>query len=887
MQILKSIDELYAEVRDYDLVITNDAALETALNARVDTVRMGTFAVTPRHLARDLSHGILGRGEMSDLELVAAVAEETQLDFKYVYSEILNFREIRRYTANVRDHLTTNRSRRVFDSYCSLPTREKAMNDFDPFENPCEFLEGKRVAVIAPELFDDLDKHFNPPDHDVIDIFREGSEGSYEIPEFRRIGNDRQIAEHAADLIDPEHPDDFAIVMNATAPIADAVRAALYRRSLPFVNSLTVRDLSLIRDYISFLSFAMDFETVRVGQVKDLFAGMREYFKSGREGYLLSKIDEEDDMRAGDHRLRDIMREAFYDGLTFGDVIDRVFKPQDKSRVSTVIQSLRLEDQTVTPKRLSELRYAVDNVKELKHNEEIPAYEMTGVLLADCKNSVYVDKPVVIYLGLEQDWNIPVVNRRYIDSEWEAEVNAMRFSALLQQGQRRVYLINTTKNGKPAKPCLMFNQILADRKIEGFDSIAPVVSGRWFQEPEEIERRKGEVILDGAGRFDRPFSKSSFDAYYSCPRCYMFRSLLPSDEKKSNEFGTLIHSFAELYACHRDVVERMGLDTFVDLISDRYSGLSSPTMEEVDYDAVRRAMLNITRYLDMRGVTAPLDSRNSSKPHPNRFMEVLGVEESSTVCETDYRSTVHPIHGEFDLYWQDVITDYKTGKAKDGKDIGKEMTWESGAQYPEFQPLIYLAIASELEGFGDRFEMFYAMDNDVVSSEPGFDIRDNVRTVSVRPGNINRCMSESTALREEVRRKLKESMKDHADAVVDAVAETARGGPEGWRSDQAVVNAVVERAGLSGKSASKDAEVAIGYLADCIVGGMVVTRRSVEIPREMLDGFLESVDRMHAEAVEASTGYLPAKPRIDCRDCDYFEACTRQVLTVEEDGSDE
>ena len=310
-------------------------------------------------------------------------------------------------------------------------------------------------------------------------------------------------------------------------------------------------------------------------------------------------------------------------------------------------------------------------------------------------------------------------------------------------------------------------------------------------------------------------------------------------------------------------------------------------MEEVDYDAVRRAMLNITRYLDMRGVTAPLDSRNSSKPHPNRFMEVLGVEESSTVCETDYRSTVHPIHGEFDLYWQDVITDYKTGKAKDGKDIGKEMTWESGAQYPEFQPLIYLAIASELEGFGDRFEMFYAMDNDVVSSEPGFDIRDNVRTVSVRPGNINRCMSESTALREEVRRKLKESMKDHADAVVDAVAETARGGPEGWRSDQAVVNAVVERAGLSGKSASKDAEVAIGYLADCIVGGMVVTRRSVEIPREMLDGFLESVDRMHAEAVEASTGYLPAKPRIDCRDCDYFEACTRQVLTVEEDGSDE
>ena len=77
MKLLKSIDELYSEVRDYDLVITNDAALETALNARVDTVRMGPFAITPRHLAGLLSHGILNRTEVNDLELVAKVSEET------------------------------------------------------------------------------------------------------------------------------------------------------------------------------------------------------------------------------------------------------------------------------------------------------------------------------------------------------------------------------------------------------------------------------------------------------------------------------------------------------------------------------------------------------------------------------------------------------------------------------------------------------------------------------------------------------------------------------------------------------------------------------------------------------------------------------------------
>ena len=36
MKGVKSIDELYEEVRDFDLVITNDAALATALNGRID-----------------------------------------------------------------------------------------------------------------------------------------------------------------------------------------------------------------------------------------------------------------------------------------------------------------------------------------------------------------------------------------------------------------------------------------------------------------------------------------------------------------------------------------------------------------------------------------------------------------------------------------------------------------------------------------------------------------------------------------------------------------------------------------------------------------------------------------------------------------------------------
>ena len=449
MRRLKSIDEIYREVRDYDLVITNDAALETALNARVDTVRMGTFAITPRHLAGDLSYCVLREREISDLELVAEVSRRTELDFKYVYSEIQNFRDIRRYTSDVMKYITTKRSRRVYEAYESLPTRERVMSAFDNTGELPDILRDKRTAVIGVELFDDLDKHFVPLDCDFIDIFHD--DGGYDIPEIREVGNDRQLAENAVDLIDGEHAGDYAIVLKASSPIADAVRAALYRRRLPFVNSLNVRDLAQVRDYIGFLGYCMEYETVRVGQVKELFAALNGFFKPGREGFLLSKVPDED-LRDHARDFRDLMRTAFYDGITFAEVMDRFCDNRARIQVGIVINSLGLADKTVTPNRLSELRYAVDNVTELKHNEEIPENEKTGVLIADCSNSVFVDKPVVIYLGMEQDWNIPVVGRRYVDAEDEAERNATRLEALLQQGSRRVYMVNSTKNGKKARP---------------------------------------------------------------------------------------------------------------------------------------------------------------------------------------------------------------------------------------------------------------------------------------------------------------------------------------------------------------------------------------------------------------------------------------------------
>ena len=64
---------------------------------------------------------------------------------------------------------------------------------------------------------------------------------------------------------------------------------------------------------------------------------------------------------------------------------------------------------------------------------------------------------------------------------------------------------------------------------------------------------------------------------------------------------------------------------------------------------------------------------------------------------------------------------------------------------------------------------------------------------------------------------------------------------------------------------------------------MITTPDSIVIPRETLDGFLAAVDRMHSEAIARSLTELPAKPVVNCRECEYYQACTSDVIPIDEE----
>ena len=871
MRRTKGIDELYEEVREFEIVITNDAALATALNARIDKPFVGYFALTPKQIAAYVASRVMDEPLMSELRVISALSDATGLSLKYVHSEVENIREIRKYTCDVKKHLHSAASNEIFDNYEHLPTLERLMGAFVPDED--EFFKDHSVAVIGVEFFNDLDKHFIPLDFEPISIF---AEEEYQIPTIYEIGNDRQLAENAVDLIDPQHPTDFAIVLNTSSPIVDAVRASMYRRRMPFINALNVRDLSQIRDYLQFITLAMEFDTIRVKNVKELFSNYNGFFKKGREEFLLCKQGEQD-MTSNGYKLWTVMRDIR--SMTFGEVSDVICDRRARIQVNILIEDLNVKDSKITSNLLSEVKYAVDNVKELHHNEEIPEDEKKGVLLVDCNNSVYIDRPVVIYLGMEQDWNKSIVGKKYIDIEEETENNVHRLEALLQQGNVQYYLVNSTKNGKPARPSMLFD-LLYGKPMDSFSLMSEnYVKGRWHQEISVITPEDPDRSESSESDMTGPFSKSSFNAYYSCPRKYMYNAMLTTPDEKSTEFGTLIHAFAEFYICYPEDVRQLSVGHFVDLISDRYSGLSSPLMESLDTDKITKAMSAVMEYIDHLGIRdVPLDIKLSDKSHPNGFMVAMGKEFTSSVCEKKIRSERYPLYGYLDLLWDGTITDYKTGKPSEVDDIVNSMIPDSGAKYPEFQAPIYLAMMEELEGNG-RFNLFYAMDNDVTSSVSDVPIVNNVRKISLFKGSVKQCMVSSNGLRAALGLQLSKDYREHADVIMDAIGEMGSESPSDWSEDEGLRNTILSRIGLNptGSNHSNLAKALNKVAKHCRIG-IVFYGNSIEIPQDTLKGILEEIVRYHSKMVEQSSTEFPAEPRIGCEGCNYLSVCTKDII---------
>jgi uncharacterized protein YaiI (UPF0178 family) len=105
MKLPKTINQIYEEVRGFDLVLTSDAVLASALNRSVKNAQIGKLAYTPKELASKYAMKLFEKGLMSKADIVLALSKQLKLNLKTVHNSLEKISEVEKNTEDVKTHL--------------------------------------------------------------------------------------------------------------------------------------------------------------------------------------------------------------------------------------------------------------------------------------------------------------------------------------------------------------------------------------------------------------------------------------------------------------------------------------------------------------------------------------------------------------------------------------------------------------------------------------------------------------------------------------------------------------------------------------------------------------------------------------------------------------
>jgi len=216
------------------------------------------------------------------------------------------------------------------------------------------------------------------------------------------------------------------------------------------------------------------------------------------------------------------------------------------------------------------------------------------VLLADAKSAAYVGRPVVFYLGLDEDWTHSSPRRPWVDRDQEYERNIRQFQLLLQNGVDQYYLVQDTAGGTPVTPCLYFEEIL-DEEFERFSDLDSIQHSRAARTTHD---GFGKESIDVAAEKVTAFSQSSLNTYVNSPRDYFFSRLLETPDKDYFREGNLFHDFAEFYVTHPDVIRSDDLDEIAEVILDDVDPFLRGVDREVRLTKYRIGLQTVVEFLD-------------------------------------------------------------------------------------------------------------------------------------------------------------------------------------------------------------------------------------------------------------------------------------------------
>ncbi|WP_277555884.1 PD-(D/E)XK nuclease family protein [Halobaculum limi] len=662
----KSLDSLYEECKEFDLVLVPDAPLASALNRRLDQPHFGPFAITPRRLAARRREQAEDR--LAFLELI----ETTDLNWKetaYAVGNILQCWEHQGTAEAVLEYerFATPATNTAVECISEMDTTSTRLTNYSIDTDTS-------VAVVGFKQLTELERSILPPDYKTIDPF---TEEPFDHPPFRILDSPAAIVDAVLDTVTPENADDVAVVLDAASQYSPLIESALESADIPYYGGPGFTDDGRHRAFLQLLRSAHAGRDTLVGDVRPLLTQLEIHIDIEHDEKRLFDLDRSEVDWLLEFR-EDIRSSTFEEALdAYEDVTDVTI---DAFRDELATLGL-LEEAVTEP--------AVDQLEFYLQSYEVPVdRENEGVLLADAKSAAHVGRTVVFYLGLDDGWTHSSPRRPWVDSDQEFERNIRQFQLLLQNGVDQYYLVEDTAGGSPVTPCLYFEELF-DEAFDRFSDLDSLQHSRTFRPTEDGFKREP---LGVAPEKVTELSQSSLNTYVNSPRDYFFSRIVDNPQKEHFKEGNLFHDFAEFYVSHPDVITTDGLDAVAATILEEVDPFLRGVDREVRLTKYRVGLQTIVEYLETNppqgdGLTTP-----DSGWGENFFAEYYDRPIDASHTERWFENADLGVKGKIDLVHNPTeLLDYKSGAKKSAYSIVKHSALDPPTDTPNFQALLYLA----------------------------------------------------------------------------------------------------------------------------------------------------------------------------------------------------
>jgi len=732
----KSIKQLYEEIKSFDLVITVDAPLRTALNKLLNRPVLGMFAVTPKELASEYAVQNLRKPLLDESVIVLEIAANLDLNIKQAHHNVRRIFDIWQSIGKVEQvgRYLTNSGRAVLDIAKTLPTVYSALEQFDQ-----SVLLGKCIAVVGLDFFTELDRSVLPGEYTKIDVF---TTEEYRLPELYTFTSEKDVVDRVVSMIDRENADDIAIVLNPGSSHLPLVRSRLANRNISLNIKGQLGNHFLTREILRLIETGMNLNDLVVGEIVPFASLLSLHIDPGYSNYLLSEYMGSINEDSGLTKLYDFLiniAERTYVGV-MDWLRDREIEPPIE--FMDVLEQLGMRDQIVDFDSYSSLAYYMENFEV-----EIPGSK-SGVLLVNCKNSAYVNRPVCFFLGMDVSWARDA-SEEWLDNKSEDTKSLDMFQILLQQGQCRYYLVSTMKDNQKVTPCHYFN-VLLKPAIESFTD--PVFATRGMSSIEDTDEWESSAPnIETEPYAFTHFSQSTLNAFTICPKRYAYERLTHSEEQTYFLKGNLLHNFAAFYLNYPDVVESKGDGFFVDQMIKEYKEMVSDMKIDAERTLFNIGVQNIRSFIDALDVREDIEldvTSASRQSKENRFARLLGVSIDSKNSEPEFVDDALGIRGIFDVIVDhSTVVDYKSGMTKKSASaIVRGANLKLTNDSVDFQPILYILQLRKFSTGPICFLYHYCLGNhkDVINGVADPD--DGKVTVRYYPFTFNEFLQSEDAI---------------------------------------------------------------------------------------------------------------------------------------------